>query len=364
MSVFLYTGGYDTVRKSGVGKALEHQRAALQAAGVPLIDYLPAAGPDAKNCVVHLNTVLPGSLFAAAKAHARGCRVVYYGHSTMEDFRNSFTGSNLLAPLFKQWILHCYRQGDIIITPSRYSQKLLSSYGLHRPIYALSNGIDTDFFAPSAKRAARFRARYWLSEEQKCVISVGHWMVRKGLPEFVELARRMPEVRFLWFGQTDEALLTTEVRTAMEHAPGNLTFAGYADAEALRDAYCGADAFVFMSHEETEGIVVLEALACGTPTIVRDIPVYSDWLEHGRNVYKAQQLDDFELTLQQLLDGSLPPLAQGGHAVADARSLKAVGQRLCGIYEDAGFLRQAMAPPQHQPEAPSHHLLRAGRTLV
>ena len=37
----------------------------------------------------------------------------------MEDFRNSFLGSNLLAPLFKRWLILCYRQGDVVITPQR-----------------------------------------------------------------------------------------------------------------------------------------------------------------------------------------------------------------------------------------------------
>lgn len=44
--------------------------------------------------------------------------------------------------------------------------------------------------------------------------------------------------------------------------------------------------FCFMSHEETEGIVVLEALACCIPVLVRDIPVYEDWLADGKNVLR------------------------------------------------------------------------------
>lgn len=343
MGVCIYMGGYDTVKTSGVGKALEHQRAALQAVGIPLVEDIPPAGPKAKNCVVHLNTVLPVTRFAAVRAHARGCKIIYYGHSTMEDFKNSFTGSNLVAPLFKRWICGCYNNGDVIITPSEYSKNILQSYGLKKPIYALSNGIDTRFFHPSAERAARFRARYELAPGQKCVISVGHWMVRKGLPDFVELARRMPEVRFLWFGHTDAALLTVEIRAAMAHAPSNVTFAGFADAEQICDAYCGADAFAFLSHEETEGIVVLEALACGTPTLVRDIPVYSSWLKHGESVYMDTDLDGFERQLRGMLDGSLPSLKEGGHAVADSRSLRAIGESLCRIYEENGFLAQARA---------------------
>lgn len=350
MSVCIYQGGYDTVRKSGVGKALEHQAAALKSAGLPLVAEIPPAGPEARACVVHLNTVLPSAPLAAARAHARGCKVVYYGHSTMEDFRNSFFGSNLLAPLFKRWLIFCYRQGDLVITPSVYSRRILMGYKIGRPIYTLSNGIDTGFFKPDAARGARFRERYGLAEGQKCVISVGHWMVRKGLPDFVELARRMPEVRFIWFGQTDQKLLTEEIRTALDSAPGNVLFAGYVGAEELCDAYCGADVFAFLSHEETEGIVVLEALACGIPTIVRDIPVYDNWLEDGKSVYKAADLEGFETKIRQMLEGHLPSLREGGMAVAEARSLGQIGEALCRIYASGGFLDAARTSPEEARE--------------
>ena len=337
MSVCIYQGGYDTVRKSGVGKALEHQAAALKSAGLPLVAEIPPAGPEARACVVHLNTVLPSAPLAAARAHARGCKVVYYGHSTMEDFRNSFFGSNLLAPLFKRWLIFCYRQGDLVITPSVYSRRILMGYKIGRPIYTLPNGIDTGFFKPDPARGARFRERYGLAEGQKCVISVGHWMVRKGLPDFVELARRMPEVRFIWFGQTDQKLLTEEIRTALDSAPGNVLFAGYVGAEEL----CA-----FLSHEETEGIVVLEALACGIPTIVRDIPVYDNWLEDGKSVYKAADLSGFETKIRQMLEGHLPSLREGGMAVAEARSLTQIGEALCRIYASGGFLDAARTSPE------------------
>ncbi len=343
MSVCIYRGSYKLVAQSGVGRALEHQAIALRSAGVPVTDAIPPVGAG---CVVHLNTVLPVSLLAAAKAHARGYKVVYYGHSTMQDFRNSFAGSNLLAPLFKRWLIFCYRQGDVVITPSDYSRKILLDYRIGRPVYTLSNGVDTDFFKPDAARAARFRAKYSLGEGQRCVISVGHWMVRKGLPDYIELARRMPEIRFVWFGHTDGKLLSEEVRSAMKAAPENLLFAGFVGADELCDAYCGADAFAFMSHEETEGIVVLEALACGTPTLLRDIPVYDGWLEEGRSVYKARDLDGFETKLRDILSGRLPSLREGGLAVAETHNLRRIGRELCRIYGECGFLDAALAPVQ------------------
>ena len=350
MSVCIYRGGAGAVRTSGVGRALEHQAAALKEAGLPVVGELPPAGPESRACVVHLNTTRPGTLLAAARAHARGCKVVYYGHRTAETVR---WRSRLLAPLLRRWLALCYRQGDLVITPSVYASRVLAGYKIGRPIYTLSNGIDTDFFRPDPAAGARFRERYCLAEGQQCVISVGHWSARKGLPEFTELARRMPQVRFIWFGRAEEGHLPDEIRAAMDAAPGNVLFAGYVPADELRDAYCGADAFVFLSHQETEGISVLEALACGTPTIVRDIPVYDNWLEDGKSVYKAGSLGQFAQELQDLLAGHLPSLREGGRAVAQARSLYQIGQALCRIYASSGLMDAARTTPEQARDLPS-----------
>ena len=98
MKVQIYTGSMSLVAKSGVGQAILHQRMMLSEAGVATTDKWEDEGP------IHLNTVFPDAALTAILARKKGRKVVYYGHSTMEDFKNSFIGSNLLAPLFKKWI--------------------------------------------------------------------------------------------------------------------------------------------------------------------------------------------------------------------------------------------------------------------
>ncbi len=136
---------------------------------------------------------------------------------------------------------------------------------------------------------------------------------------------------------------------AMESAPANVRFPGFVDRERLREAYCGADVFAFMSREETEGIVVLEALACGIPTVVRDIPVYGGWLESGKNVYKASNTDEFQQSVEGMLAGSLPDLTSAGRATAESRSLEAVGSQLRDIY-----CRERILPPLPSPVRQRH----------
>ena len=326
-TVHIYNGALALVSKSGVGQAAKHQRTALESVGVQVVSHW-----DRYADVVHINTVLPVSLWAARHAHRLGQKVIWYGHSTEKDFRNSFTGSNLLAPLFRQWLRLCYNQADLIITPTPYSAKELESYRLHPPIYALSNGVDTQFFAPNPASRFILRKKYRLAADKAVVISVGHYMQRKGILDFIALARKMPQVQFLWFGYTDPHLVPHNVRTAMANAPDNLQFPGFLTQAELRTAYCGADAFLFCSYEETEGIVVLEALACATPTLVRDIPVYRGWLRDGENVHTYRTTRELPGRLQALLAHKLPDTAASARQTAEKRALPEIGRRLTELY--------------------------------
>ncbi len=333
LKVLIYKGNYQVVKESGVGKAIDHQERVLQSAGVDL-----AQDWDDDWSIVHINTVFPDSVRHAKKAKKMGRKVVYYGHSTEEDFRNSFHLSNVVAPLFKKWICHCYKTGDVIITPSPYSKKLLKSYGIDKPIHNLSNGIDTAFFKPDPTAKARLIERYRLNPQRKIVVSVGLFIKRKGILEFLALAKDMPDVQFVWFGHTDLKLIPKEVSQAIRNKPSNVLFPGYVSSEVLRDAYCGADCFLFLSHEETEGIVVLEALACEAPTIVRDIPVYKPWLVDGQSVFMVQDDAEAKARLRTILSGQSPDLSQGARDLALSRSLQEVGKALIAIYEKEGLV--------------------------
>ena len=88
-------------------------------------------------------------------------------------------------------MMFCYSLGDLIITPTEYSRRLLTGYSIRKPIVAMSNGIDTGYFHPDKRCRASFRRRYGLEDNDRVVISVGHYIRRKGLPEFVELARKL-----------------------------------------------------------------------------------------------------------------------------------------------------------------------------
>ncbi len=272
MKVYIYSELQKKIEKSGVGRAVYHQKKALSDCGISLVDSVDDAD------VVHINTVLLNSWRLAKKVRRMGIPLVYHAHSTREDFRNSYIGSNLAAGLFKRWIISCYTKGDVIITPSEYSKGLLESYGIKKEIFAISNGIDLEDYRRNEQAGKEFRRKYGFTDEEKVVVSAGLLIKRKGVHDFAEIARRLPQYKFIWFGTANLRLVGREVRRAVKNAPENLIFAGYVDKPALQAALSGSDLFLFPSYEETEGIVVLEALAMKIPTLLRNIPVYDGWI--------------------------------------------------------------------------------------
>ena len=329
MRILLFRDDERVFAKSGVGRAMKHQEIALKLAGV---DF--TTDSDADFDIIHLNTINPQSYLLAKKARRDGKKVVFHAHSTEEDFKNSFAFSNVMAPAFKKWLRQCYNTADILLTPTPYSKSLLDKYKLKAPIVPISNGIELEKFAPDEQKMRAFREHFGLSEDEKVVISVGHYFERKGLPDFCKVAKHFPEVKFIWFGHTAAGLLTEKVKKAIKNKPDNVILPGYIAGEIIQGAFTSADLFFFPSYEETEGIVVLESLAAKCQVLVRNIGVYDGWLEDGESCFMAETNPQFIEKIRGFLAGEIPSTIEKGYETAQERSLKKVGEQLAKIYTD------------------------------
>ncbi len=328
MKVLLYTENEKMIGKSGLGKAIKHQMNALKENN---IEY--TTNPKDSYDLVHINFYGPKSYRLAKKAHKNGKKVIYHAHSTEEDFRNSFIFSNQIAPLFRKWLIKCYTLGDHILTPTPYSKKLLENYGIKKPITDISNGINVEFFEKNEKLGKKFRKDFGYKDTDKIIMGVGLYIERKGILDFVELAKRLPEYKFIWFGYSPLSASPVKIRKAVNTKLDNLYFAGYVEPEVLRGAYSGCNLYLFPTLEETEGIPIMEACAAKIPSLIRDIPVFDGWLIDSVNVYKAKDIDEFEDKIKKILEGKLPDLTEEGYKLAQTRDIKRVGKKLIDIYK-------------------------------
>lgn len=330
MKVLLYTENEKLVGKSGLGKAIKHQMKALTYANVPY-----TLNPKDDYDILHINTYFPKSYLMAKRAKKKGKKIVYHAHSTEEDYKNGFILSKQTSKLFKKWLIKCYSLGDVIVTPTLYSKKLLENYkGLeNKKIYAVSNGIELDFFKKDEKLGKKFRKDYGYKDDDKVIFGVGLYIERKGIVDFVSLAKRFPQYKFIWFGYSPLSATTKKVRDAVNTKLDNLVFAGYVEQDVIKGAMNGADLYLFPTLEETEGIPIIEACACMQNAIIRDIPIFDGWLTDGKNVYKAKDLDEFEEKIKLFFDGKLKDATKEAYKVAKERDLKIIGKELKSIYE-------------------------------
>lgn len=326
----MYFEGEKLLAKSGIGRALEHQKRALDSQGIAYTSDVNCKDYD----ILHLNTYGLKSRRMLKRAKKDGKKVVYHAHSTEEDFRNSFIGSNLLAPFVKKNLVSLYSQGDYLLTPTQYSKTLLEGYGITVPIKAISNGVDLVKYQPDKNKEAAFKKYFNINEDEKVIICVGLYFERKGIKDFVEVAQQMPEYRFIWFGHTPLATIPRDIRKIVTgNHPANCEFPGYIKGDIMEGAFSGADLFFFPSYEETEGIVVLEALASHQNILLRDIPVYDGWLTDKVNCYKENNNQQFVQTINRILTKELPELKEAGLEVAKGKSIEAIGDELRQVYE-------------------------------
>ncbi len=340
MRVCLYLEGGKLLGKSGIGVALERQKAALSKAGV---EY--TTDPQGDYDIIHINTILPKSLFYAKAARANGKKVILHAHTLEEDTRNSFRFSNAVAPLFRRYLKYYYGHADHILCPSEYAKRTLQSYGVKVPMTAVSNGVDLDRFKFSDEKRKAYREKYkldekpgggkWTGKSAMVPFSVGHVFPRKGVETFVSVARAF-ENKFVWFGNIyGKALVSSEsMRRAIEGKPDNVTFTGFVDD--IIAGYCAGDVFFFPSTAETQGIVILEAWAMGRPALIRDLPVYSDWTHEGVDCLRAKGDEDFKRLLKELIsDESLRErLAKNGLKEVKSHSMEEVGRQLKKVYQE------------------------------
>ncbi|MBQ7890313.1 MAG: glycosyltransferase [Erysipelotrichaceae bacterium] len=328
MKVLLYFEAEKLISTSGIGRALKHQMAACASSGIET-----TTDPEEKVDLVHINTLGPGSLNVIAKARKEGIPIIYHAHSTEEDFRNSFVFSNTVAPAFKQHLIKMYSMADYILTPTPYSKKLLEGYGITVPIEDISNGIDLNRFEYNAEKVKAYRKYFSLNKDDKVVLSVGLYFERKGILDFIEVAKRLPDYKFIWFGYTPLYSIPKQIREIIDEHPRNVYFPGYVKGPIIEGAYSDANCFFFASHEETEGIVVLEALASRQNIVIRDIGVFEPWLKHGRNCYKGNNVDEFVELVRGVVEKKLPDVSDEGRKTAEKRSIEHVGKQLKCIYE-------------------------------
>ena len=345
MRVLNYLELSGPLERSGIATAARQQRRALADRGVEVVDS-PWGGRDtlstARNVatgrvvgeadVAHCHLFGPGSVAVARHARRLGVPLVLHAHTLRENTTGSWRGSELIAGPLERYLRRFYSQADLVLAPSEWAVERLRAYPVTAPMAALTNGVDLDALADFEPLRGPYRERYGLAEADLVVFAVGNVFERKGLSTFCRLAQATG-YEFVWFGPYDRGPhASEEVRRWTGDPPENVQFTGWVDD--VRGAYAAGDVYLFPTRSETQGLTALEAMACGKPVVLRDLPVFREYFEDGVDCLMCDGVEAFREAIDRLAgDPDLRErLGENGRETAQAHSLDRMGECLESIY--------------------------------
>ena len=295
----------------------------------------------ARDCeLIHVQTPFVAHYAGLKAARTLGIPLLATYHTLFEEYLQHYAAFLPAGWLKRQARAFSRRQCnalDAVIVPSLALRERLVSYGVSVPLHVLPTGIPTAQF--SAGDGAAFRQRHGIPAERPVALFVGRVAHEKNIGFLLEalvVARRnCPELLLVIAGE-GPAMGDLQEKAARLGLAAAIRFIGYLDrGTALPDCYAAANVFVFASRTETQGLVLLEAMAAGLPVVALSEMGTQDILEPGRGaISPSAEPEAFGETLAHILNHPKAWAHLGSDAALFARewSDQAMAQRLATLY--------------------------------
>jgi 1,2-diacylglycerol 3-alpha-glucosyltransferase len=280
--------------------------------------------------IVHIHTPFLAHRVGVRWARQHGLPCVETYHTLFEEYFHHY-----LPFLPKSWLAAAARMISrkecdgvtAVIAPSSAMKSALIGYGVSSPIHIIPTGLRLADFA--ACDGAAFRVRHGIAPERPVIACVGRVAFEKNLDFLLrvteETRRSLPDVLFVIAGE-GPARASLERMAAKRGLTDNVRFIGYLERRTeLPACYCAADVFVFASKTETQGLVLLEAMALGVPVVGLAEMGTKDVLKEGEGCRIApDDVAGFARVLTPLLADR-----------ATARALGATGKRYAAGWSES-----------------------------
>jgi len=246
-----------------------------------LQDQLDEFRPD----IIHSQHPFLLGMTAVRIARHRGLPLVFTHHTLYEDYTHYVP---VESPALKRFVIELGTRYanlvDQVFAPSDSIRDLLIQRGVVTPIRVVPTGVHPERFTRGDGPA--FRARNGIPRDAFVVGHLGRLAPEKNLgflskcvAEFMKLDERAV-FAVVGSGPSEAAIRDTFAKSQIDH---RLLHCGVLENQALADALAAMDVFVFASKTETQGMVLTEAMAAGTPVIALDAPGVREVVENRHN---------------------------------------------------------------------------------
>lgn len=228
---------------------------------------------------------------------------------------------------------------DKVIVPSTAMSEILEGYGVATDMKIIPTGMELEKF--KGCNGAAFRQRYQISPERPTLVHIGRVAHEKNIDFLLhmlqQLRKYIPEALMIIAGE-GPALPHLHKLTDKLGLNSSVLFVGYLSrADALLDCYCAGNAFVFASRTETQGLVLLEAMALGVPVVSTAVMGTKDILQPQRGALVSPEDPlKFAENVKLLLENDLlhKRLSKEARDYVKEWSAPMMAERLLGLYQD------------------------------
>jgi len=220
--------------------------------------------------LIHVHSPFTMSFFGKMVARSLNIPIIATHHTLFEFYLHYVP--KLVRPSIetvRKLMVYWCKMFDKIIAPTQNISDLLLQMGLkEEEITVIPSGIDMDSF--NKPKVFDLRNKLSLSQKDKIMLFVGRLGKEKNIPFLIDVyskaVKQIPELKFVIVGEGEDRQELE--RYAYNKGVGNgVRFTGGIKREEVIDVYKQSDVFAFASYTETQGLVVLESMAAGTPVV-------------------------------------------------------------------------------------------------
>lgn len=216
------------------------------------------------------------------KFRKKGIHVVYV-HFLPNTLNGSIKLNCLFSKIFKSYVKRYYKKADEIVVVNPIYINELMELGIKRDkITYIPNYVSSEnFYSKTIKEVDEIKEKYDIPKDKFVVLGVGQVQTRKGVKDFIEVAKIMPDMYFVWAGGFSFGAITDgykELTQIVKNPPKNVKFLGIVDRLNMNDIYNLCDVLFVPSYNELFPMSILEAVCVNKPILLRNLELYEDIL--------------------------------------------------------------------------------------
>lgn len=254
--------------------------------------------------IMHYHTIDFKFFLSIPFAKLRGTTVAYV-HFVPETLDESIKLPKILKKIFYKYVIWFYKSVDNLVVVNPYFIEVLKKYKIDESkITYIPNYVsEENFYEYKQDKIDEIKKQLNIPLDKFVVLGVGQVQTRKGILDFVEVAKHLPNVQFVWAGGFSFGSITDgykELKKVMENPPDNVNFIGIVSREKMNSIYNIADLMFLPSYNELFPMSILESMALRKPVLLRDLEIYHSILF---NYYlKGNNISEFVETISKIND--------------------------------------------------------------